>query len=76
MMDREIQDGFLSCLHFCWSAGVAEPSWRVAVEGTILPSPAEIFLLASYPQHLSNGLAFRTSLHDYSMWTGYAHTPE
>ena len=44
------------------------------MEGTILLSLAEIFLLAFHPQHLRNGFAFGTSLDDCSMWTGYAHT--
>lgn len=44
---------------FYWSAVVAEPSWRAAVQGGTLPSLTEVSLLAFYLQYLRNSFAFR-----------------
>lgn len=51
MMGRKIQDGFLSCLHFSWSAGVAEHIKRVAGQGAILPLLIQIFASCILPSN-------------------------
>lgn len=72
MMGRKIQDGFLSCLHFSWSAGIAEHIKRVAGQAAILPLLIQNFASCILP---SNILRIRYS-DDPSMWAEYAHAPK